>query len=121
MVRIDNLVTECAVFENLADETMDETYQYPPELFHLLVDTIPLLCRSKTDVLLFFKGAGVNASIMSDLQDKVSRDKNSIYKHEIARTILSRLNERGDRSLRERREISMITKFSWIPPFQLAA
>jgi hypothetical protein len=32
-------------------------------------------------------------------------DKNSISKYEITRTILSRLNERGDATLRERREI----------------
>lgn len=32
---------------------MDERFQYPPDLFNLLVDTIPLLCKSKNDVLLF--------------------------------------------------------------------
>ncbi len=84
---------------------MDETYHYPPELFQLLVDTIPLLCRSKKDILLFFKGAGVGLPIMSDLQHKVATDKDSINKYEIARTILSRVNEQGDRTLRERREI----------------
>ena len=26
---------------------MDIAFHYPPELFELLVDTIPLLCRSK--------------------------------------------------------------------------
>jgi restriction system protein len=34
-------------------------HHYPPEILNLLVDTIPLLCRSKNDVLVFFKGAGV--------------------------------------------------------------
>ena len=33
--------------------TADITFHYPPELFNLLVDTIPLLSRSKKDVLLF--------------------------------------------------------------------
>ena len=40
---------------------MTITYQYPPELFSLLVDAIAVLCKSKKDVLLFFRGAGVSA------------------------------------------------------------
>ena len=44
----------------MAEQT-DITFHYPPELFSLLVDTIPLLNRSKKDVLLFFRGAGVPA------------------------------------------------------------
>ena len=38
--------------------TADITFQYPPELFNLIVDAIPLLNKAKKDVLLFFKGAG---------------------------------------------------------------
>lgn len=34
--------------------TADITFHYPPELFNLLVDTVPVLNRSKKDVLLFF-------------------------------------------------------------------
>ena len=37
---------------------MAEEYHYPPELFELLVQTIPLLVKGKKDVLTFFKGAG---------------------------------------------------------------
>jgi len=33
---------------------MAEAFHYPPEILSLLVDTIPLLCRSKKDVVLFF-------------------------------------------------------------------
>ncbi|HVO60793.1 MAG TPA: hypothetical protein VMT53_07645 [Terriglobales bacterium] len=38
---------------------MDIVFHYPPELTQLLIQTIPLLCPSKKDVLSFFKGAGV--------------------------------------------------------------
>lgn len=34
---------------------MAEEYHYPPELFELLEQTIPLLVRGKQDVLTFFK------------------------------------------------------------------
>lgn len=84
---------------------MEIVFHYPPQLLSLLIDTIPCLCRSKNDVLLFFKGAGVGPEFTSDLQERVRVDRTSIGKHEIARTVLTRLNERGEASLRERREI----------------
>ncbi|RQW87834.1 MAG: restriction endonuclease [Geobacter sp.] len=84
---------------------MDITFHYPPELFNLLVDTIPLLNRSKMDVLLYFKGAGVNESYFRDLSQRVAHDKENINKYEIVRTILERLNQKGEVSLRERREV----------------
>lgn len=84
---------------------MDITFHYPPELFELLVETIPLLCRSKKAVLLFFEGAGVGADLLDDLRHTVASDRDSINKYEITRTVLTRLNQRGEPSLRERREI----------------
>jgi hypothetical protein len=71
----------------------------------LLIDTLPLLCRSKKDVLLFFKGAGVPHRLWSDLDQRVRNDRENINKYEIVRTILTRLNERGEPALRERREV----------------
>ena len=91
---------------------VDITFHYPPELFGLLIDTIPLLCRSKIDVLLFFQGAGVGHDLLDDLQDKVEQDKDSISKYEIVRTTVTRLNELGEASLRERREVlKRVTEF----------
>lgn len=84
---------------------MDNTYQYPPELFELLVNAIPLLCKSKVAELQFFEGAGVSRIYTNDLWEKVNNDKDGIYKTEIARTILTRINQQGDSTLRERREV----------------
>lgn len=84
---------------------MSIVYHYPPELLNLLVDTIPLLCRSKMDTVIFFKGAGVSDSILSDIEQQVTFNKESTNKYEIARTILTRINEKGEATLRERREI----------------
>jgi restriction system protein len=84
---------------------MEIVYHYPPELLNLLVDTIPLLCRSKGDVLLFFRGAGVTPSAFADLEATLRRDKSALNKFMIARTILSRLNDRGEASLGERRQV----------------
>ena len=83
----------------------DITFHYPPDLFNLLVDTIPLLNRSKKDVLLFFRGAGVHEEVFHDLSDKLQATPGEINKFEIVRTVLVRLNERGERTLGKRREV----------------
>lgn len=94
------------------DTMIDITFQYPPELMNLLIDTIPLLNRSKNDVLLFFRGAGVPNSLLNDIAQKIQLNSNSVNKYEIARIILIRLNEKGEPALRQRREIlKRVTEF----------
>lgn len=82
-----------------------DVFHYPPELFELIVETIPLLNRSKKSVLLFFKGAGVQEYLLKDLSDKLEVDKESLNKYEICRIILTRLNEKKETYIRERREL----------------
>jgi restriction system protein len=84
---------------------VDITYHYPPDLFQLLIDAIPKLCRTKKNVLEFFTGAGVSREILGDLTRRVYEDRDSISKAEIVQTVLARLNQRGEAALRERREI----------------
>lgn len=87
-------------------------FQYPPDLFNLLVDTVPVLCRSKTDVILFFRGAGAPPTFYSDLEAKLKDDRSSLNKYEIARTILTRMNDGGDAQLTTRRELlKRVTEF----------
>ncbi|MNW42284.1 hypothetical protein D3C74_194500 [compost metagenome] len=81
------------------------TYHFPPELMSLLIDTVPLLNRSKIDVIIFFKGAGIKTPLLNDLENRVLIDKSSINKYEIVRLVLTQLNELGDRTLKERREV----------------
>ena len=91
---------------------MNDVFHYPPDLFELVVQTIPLLNRSKDSVLIFFKGAGVDETIFSDISKIVNTDRNSITKFEICRKILERINENSEKYLRERREIlKRITEF----------
>jgi restriction endonuclease Mrr len=84
---------------------MDAAYHYPPDLLQLLIDTIPRLCRSKRDVLLFFRGAGVGDHFLGRLEQTLSSDPSSINKFEIVRTVLREINEKGDPLLRARREV----------------
>src|SRR5262249_17728695 len=85
--------------------TLDEAYHYPPEVLTLLADAIAVLNRSKRDVLRFFGGAGVPVTLMADLAERIDQDPESVRKHELAREILARLNERGEPLLRVRREL----------------
>lgn len=82
-----------------------DIFHYPPELFELLVETIPLLNRSKKSVILFFRGAGVPEKIYKDISNKLNADRESVNKYEISRTILTRINEENDTYIRERREL----------------
>ena len=88
-----------------SNSRLQAEYHYPPELFQLLVDTIPRLCRSKRDVLLFFRGAGVRRTMFRDLERRLAEDASSINKFDMARTLLTRLNEAGDGALGERRAL----------------
>jgi restriction system protein len=91
---------------------MDITFHYPPELLDLLVDTVPLLCKSKQNVITFFQGAGVGPLLYQDLEELVRVQRDSTNKYDITRTILVRLNQRGEAALRERREVlKRVTEF----------
>lgn len=84
---------------------MADSFHYPPEVFSLLVDTIPLLCRGKKDVLVFFRGAGVPEADMAPMAEQLRADAKSVNKYQIARHILEALNARGDSGLAARREV----------------
>jgi len=85
--------------------SIDIAFHYPPELMNLLIDVIPLLNRSKQDVFLFFKGAGVSETHMYVPRQQWQQDHGSINKYEIVRQVLTKLNEKGEACLEERREI----------------
>lgn len=84
---------------------VDITFHYPADLLQLLTDTIPRLCRAKRDVLLFFQGAGVPAPLTADVAARFKANPSAIGKREMVSVVLTRINERGDATLRERREV----------------
>lgn len=84
---------------------VNDPYHYPPDLVDLLIDTIPLLHRSKQAVLGFFRGRGVDEALLADLQRRVNTDRSSISMYAIARTVIEGINELGDSGLGVRREV----------------
>ncbi|MGH3874698.1 MAG: restriction endonuclease [Pseudonocardiaceae bacterium] len=83
----------------------NDPYHYPPDLVAVLVDTVPILVRSKPDTLEFFRGAGVAPKHLADLERRLVADRSSVGKYEIARTVIYRINAEGESGLRTRREI----------------
>lgn len=84
---------------------MDISFHYPPELLQALIDTLPKLCRSKNDLLMFFRGAGVSNLDLTPYQELLKSNKTAFNKYHVARELLTKLNEQGERSLRVRREL----------------
>jgi hypothetical protein len=91
--------------QNEAQSQVNITYHYPPELLELLCDAIPALFRSKQAIIDFFVGAGVQNKLLGDWKLKLKQDRDSVRKHEMARSILCRLNDEGERALAQRREV----------------
>jgi len=91
---------------------MNDIYHYPPDLFDLIVQTIPLLNKSKKAVLTFFNGAGVEITLYNDISKTLQSNPDSISKYDICRTILERINQNSEKYLRQRRELlKRITEF----------
>ena len=83
----------------------DATWHHTPDLIERLVETIPTLVKSKQQTIDFFRGAGVPDELLGDVQTTLTNDPQSINKYQIARTVVRRLNEGGDRWLAVRREV----------------
>lgn len=88
----------------MREHAMDSLYHYPPELLKLLVNVIPKLCRSKDDLILFFRGAGVKTAL-KPYEELLLKDRKSFNKYHVTRELLRELNEQGDQALYSRREI----------------
>lgn len=84
---------------------MDISFHYPPELLQVLIDTLPKLCKSKNDLLLFFQGAGMSRQVLDPYQQLLRTNKSGFNKYHVTRELLTKLNEKGEAGLRVRREL----------------
>ncbi len=83
----------------------DEAFHFQPDFLSLLIDTIPKLVRTKREVLLFFRGAGVPEPDFRDLGDLLATSPHDLNKYGMTREILARLNAAGDHRIAARREV----------------
>jgi hypothetical protein len=84
---------------------LDSSYHYPADVFELLVELIPFLCKSKPAVLDFFRGAGVPEQHLAKWRTELHERREEVKKASMSRDILRTLNEAGDALLAQRREI----------------
>lgn len=84
---------------------MTEAYHYPPDLFDLLVEALARLNKGKKGVVLFLRGAGVDEADLLEVDHIVRTTPDVINKFQIARNVLTKVNERGDSGIFARREI----------------
>jgi restriction system protein len=91
---------------------MDIVYHYPPELLNLLTDTIPKLCKSKPDLLNFFRGCGLDRALLAPYEKLLANHSDQFKKYTVARELLTRLSDAGEKTLGERRQIlRRVTEF----------
>jgi|GEM_PF-6979228 len=78
-----------------------------PDLIQKMVDAITNLVWGKQQVIDLFRNAGVPDRLLQDFQQQVIRDKDSVKKPIMIRTILQRMNDAGDSAdaVRMRREV----------------
>lgn len=89
----------------------DAAYHYPPDVFDAVVEAVPLVTRSKQDVLTFFRGCGVDQKLISELAPWAATGSDK-SKYHITRRVLTDINELGDNGIRVRRElIKRVTEF----------
>ena len=84
--------------------TTDLAFHYPPDVFVAVVDAVPLLTRGKHDVVMFFRGCGVDRAFLAGIDQRIDAEP-KFSKYHITREILAYLNERGDPGLGPRREV----------------
>lgn len=82
----------------------DPAFHFPPDLLAAVKDAIPLLTRSKRDVLTLFEGCGVDRGILQPIRDHLALDS-TISKYRIAEDVLVELNRQADAGLRARRRV----------------
>jgi hypothetical protein len=96
--------------------TTDLAFHYPPDVFDAVVDAVPLLTRSKRDVVLFFRGCGVGRGLLADIERRIDGQP-TFSKYHITREVLAYVNELGDSGLGPRRQIlKRISEFDEFPP-----
>lgn len=84
---------------------MDTYFHFPPDLFNLLVDTIPRLNKSKKDLLVFFQNVGVPNNYLQVHYALLNTNRSQFKKFDVTREILTRLNQEADKMLGVRRKL----------------
>jgi restriction system protein len=79
---------------------------YPPDVYAALVEAIPMICRSKQDILTFFRGAGAHGAELRAFEIMLRDDREAFKKHQVTRALLDVASkDRSNDGIRLTREI----------------
>lgn len=85
---------------------MPEAYPFRPDVYIAVVQAVPLICKSKRDVVTFFRGTGMRHKHLDVLAKQVASDPDSLKKHHMTDELLEIANrDASDAGLKVRREI----------------
>ena len=84
---------------------MDTYFHFPPDLFNILVDTIPRLNKTKKDLLLFFQNVGVPSTYLQPYYLLLNTNRSQFKKFDVTREVLATLNEQTEKMLGVRRKL----------------
>ncbi len=85
---------------------MAEAYPFRPDVYTAVVQAVPLLCKSKRDVVRFFRGTGMSHVRLDALAKQVGLDPESLKNHQMTDELLEIANrDASDTGLKVRREI----------------
>ena len=84
---------------------MDMYFHFPPDLFNILVDTIPRLNKTKKDLLLFFQNVGVPSTYLQPYYLLLNTNRSQFKKFDVTREVLATLNEQTEKMLGVRRKL----------------
>ncbi len=85
---------------------MAEAYPFRPDVYTAVVQAVPLLCKSKRDVVTFFRGTGMSHARLDALAKQVASDPDRLKKHQMTGELLEIANQdASDAGLKVRREI----------------
>lgn len=84
---------------------MDLYFHFSPDLFNLLVDTVPRLNKTKKDLLLFFENVGVPREYLLSYYALLNTNRSQFKKFDVTREVLTILNQQSDKMLGVRRRL----------------
>lgn len=85
-------------------ERSSTPHHFHPDLFAALVEAVPVLNRTKADVVTFFRGCGVDAAVWSEIEEQFNLNP-KFSKYHATRQVLGILNEGQDSTLGQRRQV----------------
>ncbi|MBI2395956.1 MAG: restriction endonuclease [Deltaproteobacteria bacterium] len=89
----------------MGSESRGDAHHWTPDLLVNVTRALTKLCRAQENVLDFLQGSGVDRALLAPWRSRLAVDRKSVRKKDIAEAVLRQINDGGDRTLAQRREV----------------